>query len=163
MKKKIIILTGILLGYFIGGSIACTEVNSDTVKVKIKIPTDTIKIIQKDTFGMLTQQKVYNMIVEAGILHPKIVLRQAILETGWFKSSVCKFNYNLFGFTGMNGYMKYDNYQKSIDDYKQWQDKFYYDGNYYIFLDQINYAEDTNYVETLKRIKINVQSTNISN
>lgn len=155
MRKAIFLFAGFCIGWTVMEAISCSP--TDTITNKIELPkSDTVKTIQKDTFG-LNQQYVYNMIVEADIQHPEIVLRQAILETGWFKSSVCKFNYNLFGFTGMNGYMKYDTYQESIDSYKLWQDKFYYSGNYYVFLEDIHYAEDTNYVETLKRIKINIR------
>lgn len=38
----------------------------------------------------LTIPNLYKEIIRNGILYPKIVLAQAILETGWFRSLVCK-------------------------------------------------------------------------
>ena len=47
----------------------------------------------------LTIPNLYKEIIRNGILYPKIVLAQAILETGWFRSSVCRNKHNLFGLT----------------------------------------------------------------
>lgn len=44
----------------------------------------------------LTIPNLYKEIIRNGILHPKIVLAQAILETGWFRSSVCLNKHNHF-------------------------------------------------------------------
>lgn len=43
----------------------------------------------------LTIPNLYKEIIRNGILYPKIVLAQAILETGWFRSSVCRNKHNL--------------------------------------------------------------------
>lgn len=45
----------------------------------------------------LTIPNLYKEIIRNGILYPKIVLAQAILETGWFRSSVCRNKHNLSG------------------------------------------------------------------
>ena len=47
----------------------------------------------------LTIPNLYEEILRNGIRHPKIVLAQAILETGWFRSAVCRNKHNLFGLT----------------------------------------------------------------
>lgn len=47
----------------------------------------------------LTIQNLLNEIRKSGIRYEKIVLAQAILETGWFTSSVCRNKNNLFGLT----------------------------------------------------------------
>ena len=47
----------------------------------------------------LTIPNLYKEIIRNRILYPKIVLAQAILETGWFRSSVCRNKHNLFGLT----------------------------------------------------------------
>lgn len=163
MKAIVSLVSCTLFAFFIIGLFECNYsanvlppiVNSvqkiDTSKVVISIDTTT-----------LTQQNVYNMIIKADIQYPKIVLKQALLETGHFKSPLCKYKHNLFGFTTSNGYMQFDSYQNCIETYKRWQDNLYYKGDYYVFLEQIGYAECDNYVETLKKIKINVQSTNQS-
>ena len=60
--------------------------------------------------------------------HKDIVVAQAILETGWFKSPTCINNNNLFGMkqvytrsttsdTVLNGYSHYRNWRQSVIDY----------------------------------------------
>jgi hypothetical protein len=116
---------------------------------------DTTSIIQPDTF-VLNQQNIYYQIVRNNIKHPKIVLKQAILETGWFKSRLCKQNNNLFGFHNGKSYMKFKSYNDCIKYYAHWQKSRYDNTNYYKFLEDCNYASDTNYVSILKKIKVNV-------
>lgn len=118
---------------------------------------DTLVIIQKDTF-CLNEGNVYQMIVDNKILHPKIVLKQSILETGWFTSDYCKDRNNLFGFRNSNGYMSFNTPSESVAFYKQWQNLWYtpIKGDYYKFLSDIKYAEDSTYIDKLKQIQINV-------
>ena len=113
------------------------------------------KLIEKDTFK-LTQKYVYSKLVKADIKYPKIVLKQAILETGHFKSNVCLKYKNLFGFYNGHRYLTFKNYQECIDFCKVWQDRRYKSGDYYKFLEELPYARDTTYVNRLKQIKINV-------
>ena len=47
----------------------------------------------KKALPALTIPNLYREIIRNGIRHPKIVLAQAILETGWFRSPLCR-NYN---------------------------------------------------------------------
>ena len=56
---------------------------------------DIIKV--ENQLPELTIPNLYKEIIRNGILYPKIVLAQAILETGWFRSSVCRNKHNLFG------------------------------------------------------------------
>lgn len=56
----------------------------------------------RDSIASLPELTLPNLLAEIrrnGIRHPKIVLAQAILETGWFRSSVCRNKHNLFGLT----------------------------------------------------------------
>jgi len=103
----------------------------------------------------LTLENVYHMIIEHKIHHPKIVFSQVILETGHLKSGGARIHNNLFGFTTHNGHMKFETWVESVEYYKKWQEKRYvekkYD-DYYDFLTQINYAEDTLYIQKLKSI-----------
>lgn len=52
----------------------------------------------------LTIENLYAALKKHGIKYPKIVLAQAILETGRFRSRVCNENNNLFGLRHSNGY-----------------------------------------------------------
>jgi hypothetical protein len=102
-----------------------------------------------------TVEEVWQEIQKDSIKHPEIVLRQAIWETGWFKSSACKHNHNLFGFN--NGKMKFKTWQESVAYYKQWQDKYYKNDSldYYKFLIKIKYAANgPAYVKCLKSLKL---------
>ena len=88
------------------------------------------------------------------IQYPYIVLKQAILETGWFKSNVLKTHNNLFGFRTSKGYIKFKSINHCIAYYKKWQTKRYRGEDYYEFLVNIKYAEDTMYIYKLKNIGI---------
>lgn len=89
------------------------------------------------------------------VKHPEIVLKQAVWETGWFKSTSCKVDNNLFGFThdGKN-YLKFNTWEESIQYYKKWQDRNYKGGDYYNFLTNLPYAGDSLYTTHLKSIRI---------
>ena len=54
---------------------------------------------ESKTLPTLTIPNLYQEIIRNGIKHPKIVLAQAILETGWFRSPLCRNRHNLFGLT----------------------------------------------------------------
>lgn len=101
----------------------------------------------------LTLKNLYQEIVKDSIKFPETVLRQAIVETGWLKSTACKKRNNLFGFN--NGVTKYKSWQDAVKSYKKWQDRYYREGSYESFLIRIKYAKDTkHYVSFLKKIKI---------
>lgn len=129
--------------------IACNDVSSNYNLKAVDITASA------DGFDF-SQKSIYNMILIAEIDHPKIVLKQSICETGHFKSNVLKKNNNLFGFHNGKEYLKFDSLFDCCIYYKNWQDRHYGGGDYYLFLDKFKYAADTNYVNTLKKIRINV-------
>ncbi len=102
------------------------------------------------------KDSVYAYILKADIKHPEIVLRQAILETGWFQSKHLMKRNNLFAFRSTKKYMWFDTWQESIEYYKRWQDANYTnpEENYYSFLVRIKYARTTDYIKTLKQISL---------
>ena len=67
----------------------------------------------------LTIPNLYKEIIRNGILYPKIVLAQAILETGWFRSSVCRNKHNLFGLTNprTGEYYEFSHWTESVRAY----------------------------------------------
>ena len=90
----------------------------------------------------------------AGVQHADIVLRQAILETGWFKCTKCSLSRNnIFGFWYKKKYIEFDNWKDCVAYYKRWQDRHYSGGDYYVFLKKVGYATDPSYVKRLKSIK----------
>lgn len=95
--------------------------------------------------------------VKIGIKHPDVVLRQAIFETGHFKSQVYQRRNNLFGFRKRK-YIAYDSWKNCIDYYKVWQDKHYNNDtlDYYVFLEHKNFSgrNKAKYSRELKNIRI---------
>ena len=106
----------------------------------------------------LTENDVYCYIKKVGIKNADVVFKQAIYESGYFKSHIFKTKQNLFGFRRSRGYLKFKTWQASVDFYKKWQDKYYKEDeeNYYKFLQRKNYSgnKNFNYAKELKRIKI---------
>lgn len=102
------------------------------------------------------KDSVYAVILAAEIKHPEIVLKQAILETGWFQSKFLMRKNNLFGFRATKYYMSFESWRACVDYYKRWQDKFYTNPqeNYYVFLKRIKYSHSKEYVPTLMRIDL---------
>ena len=96
----------------------------------------------------LSIPNLYKEIIRNGILYPKIVLAQAILETGWFRSSVCKNKHNLFGLTNPHTgkYYEFNHWTESVRAYYTKVQYKYKGGNYLLWLDEIGYAEDPNYI-----------------
>ena len=109
-----------------------------------------------------TVQEVYAYIVCSEIKFPDIVLRQAIWETGWFKSKHMLHKNNLFGFRHSKKYMHFKNWQESVDYYKSWQLRQYTrEGeDYYTFLIRVKYAQSKKYIECLK--SLNVKTANVN-
>ena len=102
----------------------------------------------------LTIPNLYKEIIRNGILYPKIVLAQAILETGWFRSSVCRNKHNLFGLTNprTGKYYEFNHWTESVRAYYTKVQYKYKGGNYLLWLDEIGYAEDSDYVLVITKI-----------
>ena len=107
-------------------------------------------------------QEVYTYIVCAGIKFPDIVLRQAIWETGWFKSKHMIHKNNLFGFRHSKKYMDFKSWQECVNYYKSWQlRKYTREGeDYYAFLIRIKYAQSKKYIECIKSLNVKTASVN---
>ena len=110
-------------------------------------------------------EKLYEAIIFVGIQNPEIVLRQCIIETGWFKSKAFIMGQNPFGMhfaesreTNAVGWewgdfydgqyhqvSIYKTWYDAVKDYKLWQD-FWLKGEildndqYYLFLNDGSYS-----------------------
>ena len=98
-----------------------------------------------------TKEQVTAEIQRQGIHHPDIVLAQARLETGNFKSDRCRRDHNLFGIKHGKKYARYRTWQESVADYKARISTRYKGGDYYAFLRRIGYAKDPKYTAKLKQ------------
>jgi len=103
---------------------------------------------QKSELPELTIPNLYAEIIQNGILHPKIVLAQAILETGWFTSPICRNKHNLFGLTNprTGKYFEFGHWTESVRAYYTKVQYRYKGGNYLLWLRDIGYAENPNYI-----------------
>ena len=114
--------------------------------------------IQPDFYKKTPEEGLYDALLYFNIQHPDIVYSQAILETGNFKSKLCKEHNNLFGL--YNSYKfefyRYNHWVESVIAYKEKiQNKYKVkppNEEYYKFLKNIGYATDPIYIEKLKRI-----------
>ena len=89
------------------------------------------------------------------IKHPTIVKAQAILETAHFTSDLCIKNNNLFGLYDSKNkrYYSYNHWWESIEAYKKLVQRKYNNSKYYyMFLEDIKYAKDEEYINKLKEI-----------
>ena len=133
--------------------------NSDrnaSLKTELQKKTDDITK-SENHLPELTIPSLYKEIIRNGILYPKIVLAQAILETGWFRSSVCRNKHNLFGLTNprTGKYYEVNHWTESVRAYYTKVQYKYKGGNYLLWLDEIGYAEDPNYlVEIISILKM---------
>ena len=152
------------------------ELKEDSVhqepSIKIEIPSEAYRLARKKPKRIKGQKSLtysyipsirleglsiislYNELLRNNIKHPKIVLAQAILETGWFKSSVCRNKGNLFGLTNprTGDYYEFDHWKESVVAYRDKVQYKYKGGNYLLWLRKIGYAEDPGYVSALVKI-----------
>lgn len=110
----------------------------------------------------LTIPNLYQEIIRNGIRHPKIVLAQAILETGWFRSPLCRNRHNLFGLTDpkTGKYYEFNHWTESVRAYYtkvqyrycQKNQTSTSDVDYLKWLQQTGYAEAPMYIQSVKEI-----------
>lgn len=96
-----------------------------------------------------TKEQVAKELQRQNVPHWRIVLAQARLETGNFKSRRCREQHNLFGIKHRGKYASYRRWQDSVTDYKRSISSRYKGGDYYAFLKRIGYASDPNYQRKL--------------
>ena len=116
---------------------------------------DTIINEQPKFFSQTPKDGLEEALSYYGLEHKDIVYAQAVLETGHFKSNICLNYNNLFGLYNSKEkrYYKFKHWTESVVAYKEWiQKKYQPPNNYYAFLEEINYANDKEYISTLKSI-----------
>ncbi len=131
----------------------------------IVVIKDTVYLPIKYDVVEFSPEEFYASINESGIKFPKVVMAQAILESGNFKSELFKQNSNPFGMMrprqrpttsiDKEQYAKYEHWKHSILDYWIWQHSYaktIKNEEEYLNLLQSIYAEDKNYTKKLKRI-----------
>ena len=135
------------------------DVNKDTLSINTltkqeksgKDQKSNKKTSPKSELPELTIPNLYAEIMRNGIRHPKIVLAQAILETGWFTSPVCRNKHNLFGLTNpkTGKYFEFDHWTESVRAYYTKVQYKFKGGDYLLWLRKIGYAEAPNYIHSI--------------
>ena len=117
---------------------------------------------ESKTLPALTIPNLYQEIIHNGIRHPKIVLAQAILKTGWFRSPLCRNRHNLFGLTNSKTgkYYEFNHWTESVRAYYT-KVQYRYgqksrinssDVDYLKWLRDIGYAEDPRYIQAVVQV-----------
>lgn len=124
-----------------------------------------ILIIDINNRNDFSQDKLVTMLNDLNVRFPHIVLAQARLETGGYKSRIFKENNNLFGMKQatvrvntaagtQHNHAYYDTWKESVYDYAFYQTR-YLSGakseSEYLYVLGQSYAEDPSYVEKLKK------------
>ena len=138
------------------------QLQTDQKSDKRTSQKQTIPINGKQAFSKLKQShlpeltipNLYQEIIRNGIQYPRIVLAQAILETGWFRSPLCRNRHNLFGLTNpkTGKYYEFNYWTESVRAYYTKVQYKYKGGNYLLWLRDIGYAEDPMYVREVIHI-----------
>lgn len=101
----------------------------------------------------LTIDNLAKVIRQNGLSHPRIIIAQALLETGYFTSRVCTECNNLFGLRKKDGsYYRFNSWEESVKAYKDYVQYKYKSGSYLRFLKDIGYAEDPEYITKVMQI-----------
>ena len=153
----------LMIGLILGALITLISVPKSTPKpsentIRIEMVKDSAKVTSKDKNVKVAQvkPKVLNEtnlkeeLAKNKIPHANIVLAQAKLESGNFKSDLVRTHQNIFGLKKGNRYRRYSHWTECVKDYKKCISNRYDGGNYYAFLNRIGYASHPNYTGLLK-------------
>lgn len=152
MKQKVY---NILMLFLIGGLyglyyIDYQEEHREPEKVDVlRLEQPEFLLSEKPDDDLMAVLEYYN------VKHKNIVYAQAILETGYFRSKVCREYNNLFGLYNSRSkdYYKFNHWSESVVAYLNYiQYRYKPPDDYYKFLEEIGYAEDPQYITKLKNI-----------
>lgn len=111
------------------------------------------KAIQDNSDDRINDTILYSLLLKHNVLHPEIVIAQAKLETGNYKSKLCRINNNLFGIRLKGKYAKFSTYEESVLAYKnKIQNRLRNNEDYYKFLKRIGYAKSANYTSKVRNM-----------
>ena len=154
----------------LGAYESCKKAEKDSLapEVPVKLLSELYarkvyaRVSHEKELPTLTIPNLYQEIIRNGIRHPKIVLAQAILETGWFRSPLCRNRHNLFGLTDpkTGKYYEFNHWTESVRAYYtkvqyrycQKNQTSTSDVDYLKWLQQTGYAEAPMYIQSVKEI-----------
>lgn len=111
------------------------------------LPKQIHKLYSGDSHH-LNLQNLLVVMSELGLSNKLFVMAQAVLETGNFKSRVCREYNNLFGLYDSRNkdYFRFEKWEDSVAGYQKMIQRRYKGGNYLRFLKKVRYAEDPQYI-----------------
>ena len=159
----------LMIGLILGALITIISVPKSSPKpsentIRIEMVKDSAKVTSKDKNVKVAQVKpvakpkvlnetnLRDELIKNNIPHANIVLAQAKLETGNFRSNLVRTHQNIFGLKKGNRYRRYSHWTECVEDYKKCISNRYSGGSYYAFLNRIRYASHPNYTELLKEM-----------
>lgn len=144
------ICVGIIFSF--GTMVFITDTKSEVeepLPIKLEQPYFFLEEIPNDSL-------VHEACLYYGLHEPEIVMVQAVLETGHFRSDNCLIHNNLFGLYNSHRkeYFKFDHWTESVKAYRDMiQYRLKENEDYYTFLKRIGYAEDPKYITKVKNIR----------
>jgi flagellum-specific peptidoglycan hydrolase FlgJ len=149
---------GLLVGTLLGVMLCMSRHTAlEREEAQIELDSATVRLHQPEFFleDVPTAELVFKACDYYNIQHADVVVSQAILETGNFKSDLCLDQNNLFGLynSRRDEFFSFDHWTKSVKAYRDKIQYRYHSGDYYEWLQDIGYAEDTCYVSKLKFVK----------
>lgn len=157
MKKEsflIILMISIVFGFATGYSLHHLIHFNQKQEEMVLLPEHPFYLLDE-----VNEEVLYNTLKHYDFPNPAIITAQAVLESGNFKSKLCKDNNNLFGLYNSRtmSYFKFDSWISCVFAYKQFiLSKYNPEEDYYKFLDRIGYAEDSLYESKVKELELDI-------
>lgn len=154
MKKKVLVTLMISTVFAAGYSLHHLIHSNQEQEEMILLPEHPFYLLDE-----VNEEVLYNTLKHYDFPSPAIITAQAVLESGNFKSRLCKNNNNLFGLYNSRtmSYYKFDSWISCVFAYKQFiLNKYNSEEDYYEFLNRIGYAEDSLYENKVRKLEINI-------
>lgn len=152
MKKKVLVI--LMISVAAGYSLHHLIHSNQEQEEMILLPEHPFYLLDE-----VNEEVLYNTLKHYDFPSPAIITAQAVLESGNFKSRLCKNNNNLFGLYNSRtmSYYKFDSWISCVFAYKQFiLNKYNSEEDYYEFLNRIGYAEDSLYENKVRKLEINI-------
>ena len=130
-----------------------------STEIEKSVEPDSVCIVLEQPEFFLANTPTVELVLQAceyyDIQHADIVVSQAILETGHFRSKLCLEHNNLFGLYNSykHEFFKFNHWTESVKAYRDLVQYRYKSGDYYTWLVKIGYASDPRYINKVKQIQ----------
>jgi flagellum-specific peptidoglycan hydrolase FlgJ len=133
-----------------------------STEIEKSVEPDSVCIVLEQPEFFLADTPTVELVLQAceyyDVQHADIVVSQAILETGHFRSKLCLEYNNLFGLYNSykHEFFKFNHWTESVKAYKdKIQNRYNDEPDYYKWLDDLGYAEDPMYINKVQTIQEN--------